>query len=190
MVKQDVYTVAQYFGFSPAGKEFSRSGPDSDIEKTIKKLEARQTASGGTAPSASPPSSGTSTTSSAEPASGPSATRQAVTTHNPGQRDNEKDSENGSPRNDLIPYYDTWVDKSSGPWAASMEALKRKWKPLRCYPPRGSLAVHGMVALDSSKGRVFIDVFAWYHPKTDTFHEDSLVMGMRSVSPNAQRPRR
>lgn len=188
MVLQDVSTVAQYFGFSPAGKEFSNSSPDSDIEKTIKKLEARQTANGGTTSGASP-SSGAST-SAAEPTSGSSAARQAVTTNNAGHRDNEKDPEHGSSRNDLIPYYDTWLDKSSGPWAASMEAWKRKWKPLRYYPPRGSLAIHGMVALDSPKGRLFFDVFAWYHPKTDTFHQDSLVMGMRSVSPHGQRPRR
>lgn len=189
MAKQNASKVAQYFGYSPGGKEINTSSPNPDIEKTIKKLEARQTAYGGTASSASS-STVASTTSAAEPTSGArTSSQQAAKTGATSDPDGKKDSDKPMVK-DVIPYYTTLVDKGSGPWAAFREKYKRTWKPLRYYPPRGSLAVHGMVALDSPKGRVFIDVFAWYHPKEDKFHQDSLTMSLRSVSPHNQRPRR
>lgn len=186
MVQQNVSNVAKYFGYSPDGKELNTTSPNPEIEKTLKKLEARQTTTGGTA--ASPPSPAASTTSA--PPSESNATsgtpRKASDT---GSSDQKKDDDDISVK-DAIPYYSTLVEKGSGPWAAFAETYKRAWKPLRYYPPRGSLAVHGLVALDSPKGRVFIDVFAWYHPKTDSFHQDSLTINLRSISPYNQTPKR
>lgn len=188
MAKQNASEVAQYLGYSAGGKEINTSSPNTDIEKTIKKLEARQTAHGGTASSTSSSAVATSS-SAAEPPSGSRTSQQTAKTGTTSAPGGSKDSDKSRVK-DAIPYHTTWVNEASGPWAAFEETYKRTWKPLRYYPPRGSLAVHGMVALDSPKGRVFIDVFAWYHPKEDKFHEDSLTMSLRSVSPVSQRPRR
>lgn len=185
MVKQNASKVAQYFGYYPRGKEINTSSPDPDIEKTIKKLEARQTAYGGT-PSGASSSTVASSTSAAESTLG-SRNSEASGTSDAQNSNRDLDKSTAS---ESIPFYSTLVEKGSGPWAAFQQEYKRNWKPLRYYPPRGSVAVHGMVSLDSPKARVFIDVFAWYQPKEDKFHEDSLTMSLRAVTPLGQKPRR
>lgn len=181
MVKQNVERVTKYLGYSPGGKELSTTSLDPEIAKALKTLEARQVAGGSTASS-----------SSAHGSSPSSSESDGL----PRQKASDADAADASKEantpvaKDIIPYYSSLIDKGSGPWKAFRERYKRTWKPLRYYPPRGSLAVHGMVALDSPKGRVFIDVFAWYHPKTGQFHQDSLTMNLRSISPYNQKPRR
>lgn len=182
MVKQNVTKVAKYFGYQQGGRDINTTGPNPEIAKTLNKLGARQTADGSTAASSSSsaaPSSASSSESDQSPPSKPSTE---------GKTEPQRDERPLAKM--IIPYYSDLVDKGSGPWAAFREKYKRAWKPLRYYPPRGSVAVHGMVALDSPKGRVFIDVFAWYHPKTDRFHQDSLTMNLRTINPKTQRPRR
>lgn len=186
MVQQNVSTVAKYFGYSPDGKELNTSSPNPEIEKTLKKLEARQTTTGGTAASSSSTAASTTSAPPSEANATPGTPPKASDTDS---SDEKQDLDRPSVK-DHIPYYSTLVEKGFGPWATFVETYKRAWKPLRYYPPRGSLAVHGLVALDSPKGRVFVDVFAWYHPKTDSFHQDSLTINLRSISPYNQTPKR
>lgn len=196
MTVQSASTVAKYFGISSG--DINTSNPDPEIEKTIKKLQAKQTAGGNTA-SGSPnqaSSSTTASTTSAAPESGatqtpgtpsPKATARAQT---PDYRRTAASSDAADrPLAKNIPYYPI-TEGSGAAWSAFKETYRRKWRPLRVLPPRGSLAIHGIVALESPKGRLYIDVFAWYHPKTRTFHNDSMTMNLRGITPFNQRPRR
>lgn len=193
MVKQNVSTVANLFGYSVTGNQINTGAKmDPDIQKTLKKFEATQTATRST--SSSPPptpeastTSAPATASAAEPSPSPGTPGKTVNTDNPTSSPN-KDSDKSMAKN-AISYYTTLGD-ASGPWAAFQEKYKRTWKPLKYLPPRGSFAVYGLVSLDSPKGRLLIDVFAWYHPKTGQFHDDSLLMQLRSINPRVQRPLR
>lgn len=184
--KQSTSDVAKFFGYSSEGTEISTSSPDPEIAKTLKRLEARQTATGGAAAASS--SAAPSTASRTEPgASSQKSDPQASETR---KSTIDREDDRMALIKDAIPNYSDLVEKGKGPWAAFASQYKRMWKPLKYYPPRGCLAVHGMVSLDSPKGRVFIDVFAWYHPKTKEFHQDSVHMSLKAISPFNQKPRR
>lgn len=193
MFQQNVSTVAQYFGYSTRGKHMHAGNSDSELEKTIKKLQARQTAGGNSTTNTSNNDASTSpATSESGEAPSPRADGKHIHTQD---RPTAKDSSQNRPMSkENIPYHAALAESNSssspGPWAAFKETYTRLWKPLRYLPPRGSLAVHGMVRLDSPKGQVFIDVWAWYHPKTDKFHEDSMTMRLRGITPYNQKPRR
>lgn len=178
---QNVSSVAKYMGLSSGGKDINTSNPDPEIEKTLKKLQPRQTAGGNTASAkaASTTSTPTQTTSETPPPKS-SENREKIAP--------STNVSNQTPSTKI--FSDFLALAGPGPWAAFKTAYLQTWKPLKYTPPRGSLAVHGMVALESPKGRVYIDVFAWYHPKTDQFHADSLVMQLKSITPFNQKPRR
>lgn len=175
MTVQNVSTVAKYIGLTSGGKDMNTSSPDPEIEKTLKKLQAKQTAGGSTA---STKASSTPTQTSETPVPKTPAEREKITPSSTSDR----------PLPKAMPDY--LMLAGSGPWAAFKQAYSQTWKPLKYSPPRGSLAVHGMVSLESPKGRVYIDVFAWYHPKTEEFHWPSLVMNLKSITPHNQKPRR
>lgn len=183
--RENASTVAKYFGYSSEGKEISTSGPDPDIQKTLKKLEERQTADGGTA-------SSTSTAGSSAPESDSTHSPRTSTPPSPAVPNTNTDASKSvsKPMGENISYHGPPPGQTLTPWAAFVNEYKKQWRPLRYLPPRGSLAVHGMVALDSPRGRIYIDVFAFYHPKTDTFHHESMVTSLKSLSPNKQSPRR
>lgn len=182
VIKQNVDAVTNYLGYTPVNKPFTKATIDPELAKALKQVEARQAAHGGPGSSPSP-----------ESRSSPSPSTSDSPTHSGDMRANTADSsrDQGKPVNkDEIPLYSTLLGKGSGPWQAFKENFARTWKPLHCYPPRGSLAVHGVVALDTTKGRIFIDVWAWYHPKACEFHRDSMVMRVRSFRPYQQVPLR
>ncbi|KAK7733971.1 hypothetical protein SLS53_007965 [Cytospora paraplurivora] len=193
--KQSTSDVAKFFGYSSEGSMISTTDLDPEITKTLKRLEARQIATGGDA--ASPSSAAASTSSrtdhgvsseqNADDRQSESRKSEAVTKG--AERPSGEDDRMAIIK-DAIPNYSDLVEKGKGPWAAFASQYKRLWKPLKHYPPRGCLAVHGMVSLDSPKGRIFIDVFAWYHPKTKEFHQDSVHMSLKAISPYNQKPRR
>lgn len=189
--KQSTSDVAKFFGYSSEGTEISTSSPDPEIAKTLKRLEARQIATGGAAASPSSPAASTAPRTDPGASSEKSDSQQSDirnVTKNVVRSSSEEDRM--APIKAAIPNYSDLVEKGKGPWAAFASQYKRLWRPLKYYPPRGCLAVHGMVSLDSSKGRIFIDVFAWYHPKTKEFHQDSVHMSLKAISPFNQKPRR
>lgn len=193
--KQSTSDVAKFFGYSSEGTELSTSSPDPEFAKTLKRLEARQIATGGA--SASSSSAATSTDSRADHGASPPPKSDSQQSENDKSATGPKEDDQLSREDDrmaiikdAIPNYSDLVEKGKGPWAAFASQYKRLWRPLKYHPPRGCLAVHGMVSLDSPKGRVFIDVFAWYHPKTKEFHQDSVHMSLKAISPFNQKPRR
>lgn len=192
--KQSTSDVAKFFGYSSEGTEISTSSPDPEIAKTLKRLEARQIATSGAAGSPSSPAPSTSSRTDPGAASQRSDSQHSETrkstTSTKGASQPSGEDDRMAPIKAVIPNYSHLVEKGRGPWAAFVSQYKRLWRPLKYYPPRGCIAVHGMVSLDSPKARVFIDVFAWYHPKTKEFHQDSVHMSLKAITPNNQKPRR
>lgn len=179
MTIQQVSTVASFIGLSAGAKSINTSNPEPEIEKTVKRLAARQTA--GNSP---PPSTTSDSTAGKPPETPPAKTAAGLNMHGVGAHPNAEDR----PMAKHVPELLTMA--GPGPWDEFKNTYKRKWRPVKCQPPRGSLAVHGIVSLDSPKGRVFIDVFAWYHPKLDTFHSESMTINLRSITPYNQKPLR
>ncbi|KAK2598788.1 hypothetical protein N8I77_012175 [Diaporthe amygdali] len=192
--KQSTSDVVKLFGYSES-HDISTSSPDPEIAKTLKRLEARQIAEGGAAAGSSP--SATSSTSKTHPEVA-SSQKSAFPDAPPGQNPASAKSPDQSSREqdkspvakEAILAYPELVNKSQGPTAAFAQQWRRAWRPLKYYPPRGCVAIHGMVALESSKGRVYIDVSAWYNPKKREFHQESMQLGLKAISPNTQSPRR
>jgi hypothetical protein len=184
--RQSTSEVVKLFGFSE-NNDISPSNPDPDIAKTLKHLEAkaRQIPDGGA--STNPSSSGTDPETSSP--SQKSDLSDSTSTRSP---TNVKDLRQSGQRQakQSIPGYEDLSNKSQGPWAAFVQQWRRSWRPLRYFPPRGCVAIHGMVALESPKGRIYIDVTAWYNPIKKEFHQESIQLGLKAISPAHQSPRR
>ncbi|KAI3395267.1 hypothetical protein diail_1620 [Diaporthe ilicicola] len=192
--KQSTSDVGKLLGFSE-NNDISTSSPDPDIAKTLKRLEAGQIADGGAAPGSS--SASASTTSKTDPevsASQRSSFPDAMPAQDPtaanGPHQPGKEQDKRPLVKEVIPAYPELVNKSQGPWAAFRQQWRRSWRPLKYYPPRGSVAIHGMVALESPRGDMYIDVTAWYHPKKREFHQESMLLALKAISPKKQSPRR
>lgn len=192
--KQSTSDVVKLFGYSE-NNDISTSNPDPDIAKTLKQLEARQITDGGAATNSA--SSAASTSSKTDPEASPSqkpslpgstSAPNPATAKDGGQSGQEPDKK--PLIKDSIPGFAELANKSQGPWAAFTQQWKRSWRPLRYYPPRGCVAIHGMVALESPKGRIYIDVSAWYNPVKKEFHQESMQLGLKAISPTHQSPRR
>lgn len=191
--KQSTSDVVKLFGYSE-NNDISTSNPDPDIAKTLKQLEARQITDGGAATNSA--SAAASTTSKAVPEASsqkstlPDSTsaQTAATAKEPDQ--SGQDQGKKPLVKESIPGYAELANKSQGPWAAFAQQWRRSWRPLRYYPPRGCVAIHGMVALESPKGRIYIDVSAWYNPIKKEFHQESMQLGLKAISPTHQSPRR
>ncbi|ORY57887.1 uncharacterized protein BCR38DRAFT_354178 [Pseudomassariella vexata] len=84
-------------------------------------------------------------------------------------------------------------EHTSGPLQAFKKKFAQTWRPWRMppnYPPRGSLKVLGMVELTGPRGKVVVDVFAWFNPATNTIDTSTIKIFLRSVSPKVQEPLR
>ncbi|KAK5651636.1 hypothetical protein OQA88_11811 [Cercophora sp. LCS_1] len=79
---------------------------------------------------------------------------------------------------------------SESPWESFKKTLGKTWTPIKSVPPRGSIAVSGLVEIESSKAWVVIDVFAWYDPKAKAFDMNSTMMRLRRVQFKLQAPMR
>lgn len=192
--KQSTSDVVKLFGFSE-NTDISTSNPDPDIAKTLKRLEAKQITEGGAATSSS--SAASSTTSKTDPEAS-SSQKSTLPDSTPAQssataKDPDQSNQEEGKRplvKESIPGFTELANKSQEPWAAFTQQWRRSWRPLRYFPPRGCVAIHGMVALESSKGRIYIDVSAWYNPIKKEFHQESMQLGLRALSPTHQSPRR
>ncbi|RYP02795.1 hypothetical protein DL765_010686 [Monosporascus sp. GIB2] len=81
-------------------------------------------------------------------------------------------------------------EHTNGPWQAFSKKMIQTWRPLRDYPPRGSISVSGVVELDTPRARITVEAFAWWDPKTQKFDGRSLVLRWRSIRPKMQNPLR
>ncbi|KAK4187909.1 hypothetical protein QBC35DRAFT_217328 [Podospora australis] len=77
-----------------------------------------------------------------------------------------------------------------GPWDAFKKTYARTWKPLRADPPRGCVAVSGLVEIELEKAWLVVDVLAWYNPKTKAHDKHSFWMSIRRIQHKQQSPGR
>lgn len=79
---------------------------------------------------------------------------------------------------------------SEDPWEMVKKQVGKTWQPIKALPPRGSIAVTGLVEIDAAKAWVVIDVFGWYDPKVKAFDMNSTIMRLRRVQFKQQAPLR
>jgi hypothetical protein len=76
----------------------------------------------------------------------------------------------------------------------AMTAFKMKlvetWKPVRDYPPRGSIEVSGLVEIESPKAWMVYDVKASWDPKTKSYDPRSMSVRLRKLQRKNQYPGR
>jgi hypothetical protein len=78
----------------------------------------------------------------------------------------------------------------SRPFTAFKAKFFQVYKPLRDYPPRGSIVVTGLVELESPRAYLVMEVDAAWNPKTNKYDSRSMAMKLKSVSPKKQGPLR
>lgn len=182
LVKQNVDAVTKFFGYTPEHKQITAARIDPDMSKLVKSADSHRTAHAGSDSSSSP-----------ERRSEPPTSDSDTSPHSSAMKANTAGSSRDPSKpvdKNVIPFYSTIHNETSGPWQAFRQTFAKTYKPLECYPPRGSLGLHGMISLDGPRGRVYIDVSAFYHPQTSEFHKESLVMRIRTITPSTQRPLR
>ncbi|KAI1496982.1 hypothetical protein F5X99DRAFT_398393 [Biscogniauxia marginata] len=79
-------------------------------------------------------------------------------------------------------------EHTSGPWETFKRKLAETWRPLKDFPPRGSISVSGLVELHSPRAIITIDVNAWWDPKTETFHARSMNLRLKALRMRKQAP--
>ena len=90
----------------------------------------------------------------------------------------------------FFPGHDTLRSATTGPWQAFKKRYSQLWRPMRDFPPSGSVLVTGLVELEGSKAYVLIDVFAWWDPKEKKIDPRSTYLQVRQVRPKTLRPGR
>jgi hypothetical protein len=72
------------------------------------------------------------------------------------------------------------------PWKRFKEAYVRERGAILAPPPRGSIAVSGLVELETPKAIVLVDILTWYDPKTNAFAPHSTRLSLRRVAEKKQ----
>ncbi|KAK3328789.1 hypothetical protein B0H66DRAFT_596404 [Apodospora peruviana] len=83
-----------------------------------------------------------------------------------------------------------WPEKYSPMFMAFLRRYQQVYGTMRNYPPRGSIAVSGLVEVDLERAWVVVDVLAWFDPKTEAYDEASMVMRIRRIQAKQQYPYR
>ncbi|KAK3937507.1 hypothetical protein QBC46DRAFT_267321 [Diplogelasinospora grovesii] len=199
MMKQSMAGAARYLGFEVEESASFPNGPvpgspspippthSTEIQKALQRIRQQATKRpeevsdpSAMASAESAPSSGASSpTGKAAKGSEPSSTAAEDAAKSP-QSSKEKFPGEEKVRSMI----------GSGPWHEFKKKYTQTWKPIRNDPPRGCVAVSGLVELETSKAWVVIDVFAWYNPKTKGFDERSMWMALRRLQYKQQSPMR
>ncbi|KAI1850972.1 hypothetical protein JX265_007297 [Neoarthrinium moseri] len=157
----------------------SKSAETKDLAPTTKRQTADGAAAGST-PSAPPPEG------TAQEASGkgfPQAIR-------PFSRPAPEGSEQKIPSAKDIYGVKEVSATTTGAWQAMRQKFRRVWRPVRPFPPRGSVEFRGLVEVASSKASIVVDVQAFYDPKSQTIDTKTMVLGLRTLKPRQMAPAR
>jgi hypothetical protein len=71
---------------------------------------------------------------------------------------------------------------------AFQQKMAQTWRPVRNFPPRGSILLSGLVELDAPKAWITLDVKAAWDPKTKAFDQHSMEIKLRRLQPKRQHP--
>ncbi|KAK3693413.1 hypothetical protein B0T22DRAFT_525771 [Podospora appendiculata] len=197
LVKESASDVARFFGLdinlstqtpssptpssSPGPLPTSSTGQSAEIQKALQRI--RQQATKRPEEVKDPSALASAAQESPSDASSPSA---AAAPSSPGPGDKKAGQQ---PRNESL------IDESkvrsllgSAALTAFYKKLAENWKPIREDPPRGCIAVSGLVELETSKSWVVLDVFGWYNPKTKSVDKKSMWVALRRLQHKRQAP--
>ncbi|KAK1752785.1 hypothetical protein QBC47DRAFT_328192 [Echria macrotheca] len=76
------------------------------------------------------------------------------------------------------------------PWQVFAKKYAENWKPIWPNPPRGCIAVSGLIELEGERGWLTLDVFGWYNPKTEALDVGTMWIRVRRVQSRSQTPLR
>lgn len=74
------------------------------------------------------------------------------------------------------------------PIMAFKAKMAQTWKPVKDYPPRGSILISGFVEVDAPKAWLVFDVKAAWDPKTREFDARSMILSLRRFQQKKQGP--
>ena len=185
-MKQNAAAIARILGQEQ--KDQPKANVQQTIEKIHQQLQRPQQKENSKSPSPLPPTNnspgdpGTANNTPATPGTSTGVSNPLPTAPNPAA------SKQRSARD--IYAVKVAQEHTSGPWQAFKQKLTQSWRPLRDYPPRGSISVSGVIELDTPRARITLDAFAWWDPQTEKFDSRSLVLHFRSIRPKTQNPMR
>ena len=189
LAKQKASEAAKYFGFETEKSEGGvASGPaagdpapmptthNAQVQKALQQI--RQQATKRPEEVSDPSAMATAAEAAAAANAAPNAPGR------PGSSKSEKQpsEERFIGENRLRSFYD------GNPWKEFVKTYRKTWRPLKDDPPRGCVAVSGLVEIETSKAYAVIDVFAWYNPKTNSYDARSMWMAVRRMQFKKQSP--
>ncbi|KAK3335216.1 hypothetical protein B0T19DRAFT_2713 [Cercophora scortea] len=201
LVKETASDVARFFGVdinlspptpsipppssSPGPLPTSTNGQSAEIQKALQRIRQQATKR----PEEVKDPSALASAAQETPSDAPSSSA-AGTPSNLGPVKPPSDKKAGQqPRNE------GFIDESklrsllgSAALTAFYKKLAETWKPIREDPPRGCIAVSGLVELETSKSWVVLDVFGWYNPKTKSVDKKSMWVALRRLQHKRQAP--
>jgi hypothetical protein len=207
LVKENVASVAKYFGYSNGDSPSTGTTPGDqslptshspDIQKALQKLRQKTTQR----PDEVNDPSTIAKTAAAE-ANQPSSGKQQQQDPK-GQQPGESPLKSASGREGnkgqpgapssakeyFIGHNEIKSMISQKPWDEFKKRFAQTWKPIVHWPPRGCVAVSGLVELEGQRGLIVIDVMAFYDPKTKKYDRKSMIMKVRRMQAKQQHPRR
>ncbi|KAK3392695.1 hypothetical protein B0H63DRAFT_106 [Podospora didyma] len=193
LAKEKVNEVAKYFGFETgdSGSGITRGSPmagpapmptthNAQVQKALQQIRQQATKR----PEEVSDPSAMATAAEAAAAAAAAANAAPNASGRPGSSKSEKQpaEERFAGENWLRSFYE------GNPWKEFVKTYRKTWKPLKDDPPRGCVAVSGLVEIETSKAYAVIDVFAWYNPKTNSYDERSMWMSLRRMQYKKQAP--
>ncbi|OTB01264.1 hypothetical protein M426DRAFT_323653 [Hypoxylon sp. CI-4A] len=79
-------------------------------------------------------------------------------------------------------------EHTSGPWMAFKRKFGQTWRPIREFPPRGSIYVSGLVEITTSRAFITVEASAWWDPKTRNFDMKSATFIPKMLRMKTQTP--
>lgn len=157
--------------------------PHSEVQKALEGLRRQTTRR---PEEVNDPSSMPSSTASSSPPSAPSASQDKAVGLP------VKPAVGGSNGEAPQQTWDEWIRSAplARPLKEAVRAYTQEWRPLYTDPPRGSLAVTGIVQLETPKVFILLDVVAWYHPQSKTLDQGSMLVRLRRIKEKQQAPLR
>ncbi|CAJ2500745.1 Uu.00g035980.m01.CDS01 [Anthostomella pinea] len=187
LMKQNAVTFAKLFGYEPKAESAV------SVQQTIDRIHQQLKKSPGKTDSPSsasvPSTKGQATGGSAADPMAPVDKRSAGSTASPetlGSGASVGGAVPNVPSAKDLYMIKTTQEHTSGPWQAFKQKMAQTWKPLKNFPPRGSLSVSGLVEIVTPRAIVTVDVYAWWDPKTEDFDPTTTILKLRTIRPKTQ----
>ena len=156
---------------SPAAIGAAATSGPSDVQKSIQALREQATRRPGEVPTA-----GTSMASASESPAPKTPTPNTAQGFSPSSTPSTGGKSEQTPK------------EASVPLKVFMQKYNQAYSPFRQYPPRGCLPVSGIIEVETPRAWVYVDVYAWYNPKTKDYDNNSMAMSVKRARARAKNP--